>query len=130
MAGLTKISASPKRGVTWRAVQTAARLFPGVESGLSYGTPALFVRKKLLARLREDDASVAVRTDPYSRDLLLRADPAMYFLTEHYRNYPWILVRLTGARIAPVRELLEAGWRLLATKRVIADFDARTSAGR
>lgn len=112
-----------RRPVTWEAVCRAARSLPGVEEGTSYGTSSLHVRKKLLARLREDGASIAVRTDMVSREFLLRADSGMYFLTDHYRGYPWILVRLADARLEPLSELLEAGWRQLATKRVIAEYD-------
>jgi len=111
-----------RRPVTWQAVCRAARALPGVEEGTSYGTPSLHVGKKLLARLREDGDSIAVRTDMVSREFLLRADPGMYFLTDHYREYPWILVRLGDARHEPLSELLEAGWRQLATKRVIAEY--------
>jgi hypothetical protein len=112
-----------RRPVTWQAVCRAARSLPGVQEGTSYGTRSLHVRKKLLARLREDGDSIAVRTDMVSREFLLRADPGMYFLTDHYREYPWILVRLADARLDPLSELLEAGWRQLATKRVIAEYD-------
>ncbi|MGH7582116.1 MAG: MmcQ/YjbR family DNA-binding protein [Gemmatimonadales bacterium] len=109
------------RGVTWaQVVQTAHRL-PGVHDGTSYGTPALFVRKKLFIRLRDDDESIAVRTDPVSRDLLLRADPAMYFLTDHYLNYPWILVKLSAADADALAERIEDAWRLVAGKRLIAE---------
>jgi hypothetical protein len=115
----------PARGLTWQMVRRAALALPGVEDGTSYGTAALFVRKKLLARLREEEDSVAVRTDPYSRDLLLAADPRMYFLTDHYRDYPWILVRLSGARLAPLRDLLEGAWRQLQAKKIVAGYDGR-----
>ena len=113
--------------VTWDALKKVAHAIPGVNEGSSYGTPALFVGKKLIARLREGASSVAVRTDPVSGDFLLRADPGMFFLTDHYREYPWILVRLAGARPEPLRELLEAAWRLVAGKRAIAGYDARSS---
>lgn len=48
----------------------------------------------------------------------------MYFLTEHYREYPWILVRLARAKPKPLAELLEAAWRQLAAKRAVAAYDA------
>ena len=113
-----------RRGTAWRDVVDLAREFPGVTIGTSYGTPALFVRRKLLVRLREDGESLAVRVDPYSRDLILREDPVMCFLTAHYRDHPWILVRLSRARRAALRERIEDAWRLVAGKRLIAGFDS------
>ena len=55
--------------VTFATVRRIARAFPGVMEGTSYGTPALRVGKKFLARMREflarEDAVVfiAVRAD-------------------------------------------------------------------
>ncbi len=112
-----------RRGVSWAQVQRMAHQLPGVHDGSSYGTPALFVRKKLLIRLRDEGDSLAVRCDPVSRDLLLRTDAAMYFLTDHYRNYPWILVQLADADAGALRDRIEDAWRLVAGKRLIAEFE-------
>jgi hypothetical protein len=101
----------------------AARL-PGVETGTSFATPALFVRKKLLARLREDAETVAVRADLLDRDVLIAADPAAFFLTDHYRAHPWILVRLAQARHVLVMGLVEQAWRRLAPRRLVASRSA------
>jgi hypothetical protein len=43
--------------VTFDDVRTIALAWPEVEDGTSYGTPALKVRKKMLARLKEDGDS-------------------------------------------------------------------------
>ncbi len=103
-----------RRGITWQQFCAAALRLPGVEEGTSYRTPALFVRKKLVARLKEDGETVAVRTDFLDRDLLLAADPEAFYLTDHYRAYPWILMRLEGVRNAVALQLLEQAWRLVA----------------
>jgi hypothetical protein len=123
-----KAKARARNKVTWETVREIGHSLPGVDDGRSYGTPALHAGKKLLARLREDGESVAVRTDFVSRDFLLRADDRMYFLTDHYRDYPWILVRLATARRQPLADLLEAGWRLVASKRMLTEFEARPTA--
>lgn len=108
------------RGTTWERLCRDAAHLPGVESGTSYATPALFVRKKLIARLREDGETVAVRADLHDRDVLIAADPAAFFLTDHYRAHPWILVRLAKARHAIAMGLLEQAWRRLAPRRLVA----------
>jgi hypothetical protein len=46
--------------VTFDDVRRIALAWPEVEDGTSYGTPALKVRKKLLARLKEDGHSLVM----------------------------------------------------------------------
>lgn len=119
------MSRSRAAPIRWTQVRRMAHELSGVLDGTSYGTPALFVGKKLIVRLREDGESLAVRSDPVSRDLLLRADPRMYFLTDHYRNYPWILVQLAEADGDALRDRIEDAWRQVAGKRRIAEFEER-----
>jgi hypothetical protein len=108
------------RGTTWQRICADALRLPGVEQGTSYRTPALYMRKKLLARLREDNETVAVRVDFLDRDVLLEADPATFFLTDHYRAHPWVLIRLGKARHASALEVLEQAWRRAAPRRLVA----------
>ena len=103
-----------RRGITWQEFCAAALRLPGVEAGTSYATPALFVRKKLVARLKEDGQTVAVRVDFLDRDVLLAADPKGFYLTDHYRAYPWILMRLARVRRPVALQLFEQAWRLVA----------------
>jgi hypothetical protein len=112
--------------MTWPALVAWATGLPGVEPGTSYGTPALHVKKKLLARLREDGETVAVRIEFLDRDVLLEADPVAFFLTDHYRPHPWVVMRLARVRPAVARELLEQAWRRAAPTRLVA---ARAEAG-
>lgn len=41
------------------------------------------------------------------RELLLGVDPETYYLTDHYRSYPAILVRLSRIDRKALRKLLE-----------------------
>lgn len=107
------------RGITWTAVCRLALKLPGVEQGLCYGTPALRVRRKFLARLKEDGESVAIRIDFADRDVLLELDPAAFYLTDHYRPYPAMLIRLKQVRRDMVARILEQAWRSQAPKRLL-----------
>ncbi len=109
-----------RRGTTWSTVCKLAMKLPGVEEGTSYGTPALHVRKKFLARLKEDGETVALRVDLFERDALLELDPVAFYLTEHYRPYPAMLVRLKQVRLDLLEELLEQAWRGQAPKSLVA----------
>ena len=95
-----------------------------VGEGTSYGTAALKVRGKLFVRLKEDGDTIVLRTDSFERDHLLATAPATFFITDHYRDYPWVLVRLATVRTELLRELLEDAWRRVAPKKVVTEWDA------
>lgn len=54
------------------------------------------------------------------RDVLLELDSDASYVTDHYRPYPAMLVRLENVRIDQLEELLEHAWRFQAPKRLIA----------
>lgn len=112
-------------GVTFQTVATAACKLPEVEISKSYGTPALKVRGKLLARLLEDGKVMVLRTELLDRQILMQADPETFFITEHYRNYPLVLMRLAKVPRSALGDLLERAWRLVAPKTLVAKFDAQ-----
>jgi hypothetical protein len=112
-------------GITWAALCARARKLPEVEESTSYGTPALRVRKKLMARLKEDGRTVALRVDFADRDVLLQMDERAFFLTDHYRAYPFLLVRLPEVARALVPRLLEEAWRQAAPKGLLAKAGQR-----
>jgi hypothetical protein len=95
---------------------------PEVQEGTSFGTPALHVRRKFLARLKEDGKTVAIRVDFLDRDVLLQLDPKAFFLTDHYRPYPAMLVRLEEARPELMKRLLEEAWRRQAPRSLVAGW--------
>ena len=108
-----------KRRVSFSEVSELAKALPGVIESTSYGTPALKVDGKLLARLKENGETLVLRMDFVNRDLLLRAEPDLFFLTDHYLNYPSVLLRLKEVTRKRMAELLEDAWRLVAPRRLV-----------
>ena len=106
-------------GVSYSRDQEIAREFPGVENSTSYGTPALKVRGTLLARLKEDGATLVLKTTLTDRELLLGGAPDIFYLTDHYRKFPWILVRLPQIDESFLRELIAEAWRLSAPSHLL-----------
>lgn len=92
---------------------------PGVAEGSSYGTPAFRVSKKLFARFHQDGTSLVVRCDLDQRDALLRANPDAFFVTDHYVDHPWVLVRLSAVHPGVLAEVLEQAWRACASRRLL-----------
>lgn len=83
-----------------------------VEEGTSYGTAAFKVGGKLLARLKEDGDSLVVGTTFEEREEMMAAEPETYYITDHYLNYPWVLVRMSRVHPDAMRDLLRGAWRL------------------
>jgi hypothetical protein len=96
---------------------------PEAEEGSAYGSPAWRVRGKLFARLREDQETVAVRVERGERELLIGAEPDVFYVTDHYRNYAWMLVRLAAIAEDELAEVLEDSWRRAAPKRLVKARD-------
>ena len=97
---------------------------PGIEQGMCYGTPALRIKGKFLLRLKEDGETVAIKIPMEDRDFLLKADPKVFYITDHYREYPAILFRLAAITPDQLADLLELGWRFVAPKKLLTQADA------
>ncbi len=103
--------------MTFAAVRKIALALDDVEEGVSYGTPAFKVRGALMARLRDDLGALVVRMSIDDRQELMAADPETYFITDHYLNYPWILVNLARAHPDAMRDLLRSAGRAAAAEK-------------
>src|SRR5271170_891734 len=97
--------------ITYDIVREMALALPNVEEGRSYGAPALKMKGKLFVRLREDLDSIVLKTTFDRREELMAADPETYYITDHYLEYEWILVRLSKVRLEVLRDLLQGAYR-------------------
>src|SRR5882762_4947214 len=102
--------------VTYETVREIARALPNVEEGTSYGTPAFKVRGKMFIRLKEDGETIVLKTSYEEREELMAHDGETYFITDHYLNYPYILVRLERVTPDVLRELIAISHRLAGSK--------------
>jgi hypothetical protein len=105
----------------FRAVADASVGLAGVELGTRYdGSPVLRVDGRYLAGLAmhpsAEPNSLVVKTDPDERHWLLEDAPETYYVTDYYRPYPVVLVRLARVEQAALRDLLAASRRLLSKK--------------
>jgi hypothetical protein len=100
--------------ITYDTVRKMASALPDVEEGMSYGAPALKVKGKLFIRHREDLDSIVVKMPFDRREELMAADPETYYITDHYREYEWILVRLSKVQPDALHELVQSAHRAAA----------------
>jgi hypothetical protein len=111
--------------MTFDDVRAIALAWPEVEDGSSYGTAALKVRKKMLVRLKEDCDSLVMPDVPHDeRAMLCESQSKIFYFTDHYRDYPMVLIRLSKAKPGHVEPLLRRRWRALASKAAVKRFDA------
>jgi hypothetical protein len=111
--------------LTFDEVRRIALSWPEVEDGTSYGTPALKVRKKMLTRLREDGDSLVMPGVPQDqREMLVEGRPGLFYVTDHYRDHPIVLIRLSKAKLADIEPFMRRRWRTLASKKAVKDYDA------
>jgi len=108
----------------WEQLVKIGRGLPEVEEGIWFRTPALKVRGKSFVRLKEDGESVVFLLESVDeQEFLVRAQPELYFITDHYRGYPAVLARLAKLRVAECRRRLEQGWRLKAPRKLVAKLE-------
>ncbi|WP_426669724.1 MmcQ/YjbR family DNA-binding protein [Mucilaginibacter sp. McL0603] len=94
---------------------------PGVTEGLSHGTPAFYVNKRMLTRLWENGEVLVVRTE--ERDKWMQADPETFFITDHYRNYPTMLIKMDRVQPDDLKQLLTDAWLGRASKMQIKEYE-------
>jgi hypothetical protein len=57
-----------------------------------------------------------------AKEAILADDPAVYFTTPHFDNYPAVLVRLPSIALPELEELAAEAWLAVAPKRLAAAF--------
>ena len=103
----------PKKDPPIERVRKLALKLPDVEEGTTFGFPAFKVNDKTFAwfpkKKEVEDGSLGVRMSFVDRDLRVARNPAGYYVTPHYRDYPSVLVRVWELTDAELKDLLASG---------------------
>jgi len=103
---------SQTRGVSVPAARRLLLGLPNVVEGRSYGMPSFLLNGRFLARFRDDDTVLVVQLATIGeREVLMELDPRAFFFTEHYRNYPAVLVRLAEVALPLLSDVVTDAWR-------------------
>ncbi len=109
----------------WADVVAIGLALPGVETGTSYGEPALRFRKRVLAgTTAPDPGSFVLHLTDDAKDMLIETDPATFWQTDHYRGWPAVLVRYGTQAGDRIVTLLHRTWwdrATLAQRRAWGD---------
>ena len=81
----------------------------GASEGPYFGKPAVFVAEKFLTRVHtKEEAIVLAIGSMEMRDMMLEAEPKLFYITDHYRKFPYLLARLSKLDKATLKDLLNA----------------------
>jgi hypothetical protein len=105
----------------WLVVKAVGLTLPGVEATTRYdGSPQLKVGGVFMAGLASHPSAEAdtlvVRSGFEERDWLLEEAPEIYYVTDYYRPYPIVLVRLSRVDRAALHDLLSVSRRMTLEK--------------
>ena len=103
------------------AIRKHTLALPGIFEQPCFGTPAFYVNGKLFARLKEDGRTLVIHTS--EREKWMKAKPGTFFITDHYKNYSYMLINLEIVTPADLKKLLIEAWRNRAPKRLIKQLD-------
>lgn len=111
----------PVRAAAFEVASSVGLTLPGVEIATRWdGAPVLKVHGCFMAGLATDASAepdtLVVRVDLDERHYLLEDAPDVYYLTDHYRRHPVVLVRLSQVDRDALRDLLSMSWRLTVAK--------------
>ncbi len=99
------------RGVRLADAKKHLLKLPGVVEGTSYRMPAFLINGRFFARFRDDDTVLVLQLKTIAdRDVLMEIDPRAFFFTDHYRNYPAVLIRLADVPRPLLEDVVREAW--------------------
>ena len=118
---MSRLLARRSQTTLFDQVRTVGLVLPGVESATKYdGSPVLKVGGAFMAGVAThpsaEPETLVVRSGFEERELLLEEAPDTYYVTDHYRKHPVVLVRLSRLDTDALRDLLSMSWRLTMAK--------------
>ena len=104
--------------MTREEVHKLVMSLPGIEEGTSYGKPSYKLNGKFFTRMRVVDESIALKMDFDTRDVMMEVAPEVFFLTDHYRPWPYVLAWIEHIEPDQLRSILTRTWREQAPKKL------------
>jgi len=80
---------------------------PGTEEVLWFGKPAVFLHGQFLTKVHHKEEAMIFRVSSMEmRDMMLETEPKLFYMTDHYRSFPFILARLSALTPKLLKELV------------------------
>jgi hypothetical protein len=109
-----------RRPDPFEIVRRTGLAMPGVTEIEKAGVPRLTFGGSFMAAIASHPSaepdSLVIRSEIEDRDLLIADAPDTYYITDFYRPYPLVLVRLSRVGPDALRDLMSVSWRMTAAK--------------
>jgi hypothetical protein len=82
---------------------------PGTSEKPYFNKPSIFVGDDFLMRVHDKEDAIALRVGSMEmRDVMLEAEPRLFYITDHYKPWPMLLARLKVLDKTTLKELVAA----------------------
>jgi hypothetical protein len=80
---------------------------PGTDERLWFNQPSVFLHDRFLAKTHHKEDAVTLQVGSIEmRDMMLEAEPELFYITDHYRKFPFVLMRLSALTKTVLKEIL------------------------
>ena len=80
---------------------------PGAAETLWFNKPAIFIHGQFLTKVHDKEDAMVLRAGSMEmRAMMLEAEPKLFYITDHYRNFPFVLARLSALDKKSLKDML------------------------
>ena len=80
---------------------------PGAEERPWFNKPAVFIHDQFLTKVHDKEEAMVLRVGSMEmRDMMLEAEPKLFYITDHYRSFPFVLARLSALDKKSLKDML------------------------
>ena len=80
---------------------------PGTDERPWFNQPSVFIHDRFLSKVHHKEDAVTLQVGSMEmRDMMLEAEPKLFYITDHYRKFPFVLVRLSALSAKVLKEIL------------------------
>jgi hypothetical protein len=81
----------------------------GTNEGPYFGKPSIFYNENFVGRVHDKEEAVTLRVSTIEmRDVMLEAEPKLFYITDHYKTWAGLLARLSVLNKTTLKELVLA----------------------
>ncbi|MDB5736319.1 MAG: hypothetical protein JWP16_2596 [Alphaproteobacteria bacterium] len=79
----------------------------GTDERLWFNEPSVFIHDRFLSKVHRKEEAVTLQVGSMEmRDMMLEAEPRLFYITDHYRKFPFVLIRLKALTAKTLKEIL------------------------
>lgn len=92
-----------KRDDGWKI----ALAIPGAYEKLWFNQPSVFIHDRFLTKVHDKEDAMLIQVDSLEmREMMLEAEPDLFYIIDHYRKFPFVLVRLKSLTPKTLKAML------------------------